>query len=326
MRLRSVPQCNKRAKCGGAAGLNSRIDPLMPLPMTTPVPAADPHVFDATQDTFEEQVLKASLQTPVLVDFWASWCGPCKALGPILEKLAAEYNGAFRLAKVDCDKEQMLAGMFGVRSIPTVVMVKDGQIADAFAGALPEGEVRAFLARFVEAPLPAEDEPAPLAEAVRADETPAQAVARLQGELAAQPDDGELKLQLAQAQLRAGNAAEATALLAVLPPDLAEDDRAKSLRARMELAEALRDAPGRAELEARVAADAVDHAARDLLGVRQLLDGDTEAALETLLTNLASDRHWNDGQARKRLLAAFQCIDDAALVGRYRRRMSTLLF
>ena len=292
--------------------------------MTTP--AANPHVFDATQDTFEEQVLKASLQTPVLVDFWATWCGPCKALGPILEKLAGEYNGAFRLAKVDCDKEQMLAGMFGVRSIPTVVLVKDGQIADAFSGALPEGEVRTFLARFVEPLPPAEEEPAPPADAVRADETPEQAVARLQGELAAQPDDGELKLQLAQAQLRAGNAAEAAALLATLPPDLAEDDRSKALRSRMELADALRDAPDRHELEARIAADARDHAARDLLGVRLLMDGDNEAALETLLANLASDRHWNDGHARKRLLAAFQCIDDADLVGRYRRRMSTLLF
>jgi putative thioredoxin len=289
-------------------------------------PAANPHVFDATQANFEAEVLQASLKTPVLVDFWAEWCGPCKALGPILEKLAAEHNGAFRLAKVDCDKEQVLAGMFGVRSIPTVVMVKDGQIADAFAGALPEGEVRTFLSRFVAAPLPAEDEkPAP-AEAVLPGETPQQAVTRLQQALSAQPDDGETRLQLARALLQTGDADGAAAQLEALPSELAEDDRARSLRGRLEFARALDGAPSRAELEARLAADADDHAARDLLGVRLLVDGDNEAALEQFLAILAADRGWNDGQAKKRLLAAFQSLDDADLVGRYRRRMASLLF
>ncbi len=116
------------------------------------------HVFDVDQQTFEADVLQASLTTPVLVDFWATWCEPCKTLGPMLEKLAAEYNGAFRLGKVDVDKQQELAGMFGIRSIPTVVLVKDGQVLDGFAGALPEGQLREFLSRHVQ-PLeaPAED-------------------------------------------------------------------------------------------------------------------------------------------------------------------------
>ena len=106
---------------------------------------ASPHIFDATADTFEAEVLQRSLQVPVLVDFWAAWCGPCKTLGPILEKLAAEYNGAFVLAKVDVDREQQLAAAFQVRSIPTVYLVKDGQLVDGFPGALPEGQLREFL-------------------------------------------------------------------------------------------------------------------------------------------------------------------------------------
>ena len=111
-----------------------------------------PHVFDATTETFEAQVLQKSLETPVLVDFWATWCGPCKTLGPILEKLAGEYHGAFELAKVDVDKEQQIAAAFQIRSVPTVFLVKDGQIVDGFPGALPEGQLREFLAQHGIAP------------------------------------------------------------------------------------------------------------------------------------------------------------------------------
>ena len=103
------------------------------------------HVFDATLADFETDVLKKSMDTPVLVDFWATWCGPCKTLGPVLEKLAAEFNGGFVLAKVDVDKEQQLAGYFQIKSVPTVMLVKGGQIVDGFPGALPEGQLREFL-------------------------------------------------------------------------------------------------------------------------------------------------------------------------------------
>src|SRR5690606_15652661 len=99
---------------------------------------APAHVFDATADNFEAGVLERSMQVPVLIDFWAEWCGPCKTVGPILEKLAAEYNGAFVLAKIDVDREQQLAGAFQIRSIPTIILVKDGQPVDGFPGAMPE--------------------------------------------------------------------------------------------------------------------------------------------------------------------------------------------
>jgi len=280
------------------------------------------HVFDVDQQSFEADVLQASLTTPVLVDFWATWCEPCKTLGPMLEKLAAEYNGAFRLGKVDVDTQQELAGMFGIRSIPTVVLVKDGQVLDGFAGVLPESQLREFLSRHVQ-PLEAPAEPAE-EEAVQ--ETPEQAINRLQRAIATGPDQPELKLDLALALMHAGQIAAAEAELAALPANLATDARAVRLRSELDLAHALKDAPALAELQQRVQADDSDWAARDQLGVRLLLEGDADAGLEQFLVILQKARDWNDGQAKKRLLAAFATLDDAELVGRYRRRMASLLF
>ncbi|OOG50190.1 thioredoxin [Rhodanobacter sp. C01] len=281
------------------------------------------HVFDVDQQTFEADVLQASLTTPILVDFWATWCEPCKTLGPMLEKLAAEYNGAFRLGKVDVDTQQELAGMFGIRSVPTVVLVKDGQVLDGFAGALPLGQLREFLARHVQ-PLEAAESAETADEVVQ--ESPEQAVHRLQQAIIAEPDKAELKLDLALALMRAGQIADAETGLAALPANLATDARAVRLRSELELAQALKDSPGLAELQQRVQADPGDWVARDQLGVHLLLQGDAETGLEQFLLILQKARDWNDGQAKKRLLAAFATLDNAELVGRYRRRMASLLF
>ncbi|MDG2537298.1 thioredoxin [Dyella jiangningensis] len=284
---------------------------------------ADTHVFDVREDNFEAEVLQASLTTPILVDFWATWCGPCKTLGPMLEKLAGEFNGAFRLAKVDVDKSQQLAGMFGIRSIPTVMLVKDGQIVDGFAGALPEGQLREFLLRHVQ---PQDGEAANDDGEAVVQETPEEAINRIQQAIAAEPERTELKLDLALALMWAGNVESAEAELAALPANLATDPRAVRLRSQLDLARALKGAPSMAELQRRVQADGADWEARDLLGVRLLLDGDSAAGLDQFLTTLEKARDWNDGQAKKRLLAAFSTLDDAELVGRYRRRMASLLF
>ncbi len=282
-----------------------------------------PHVFDATAANFEAEVINASFEQPVLVDLWAPWCGPCKTLGPLLEKIVDEYGGAIRLAKVDCDAEQALAASFGVRSIPTVVLIREGQLVDAFTGALPESGIREFLARHVQ---PVEADAAAAPAVPERQETPEQAIARVQQEIAANPDRMELKLDLAVAQMQAGNAAAAEAELDALPANLAADDRARRLRGQLEFARSLKDAPPAAELQSRIDRDPGDLEARDLLGVRLLIGGDAAAGLEQFLGVLQADRDWNDGQAKKRLIAAFAMLDDPELVGTYRRRMSSLLF
>ncbi|MBD7986415.1 thioredoxin [Luteimonas sp. Sa2BVA3] len=281
------------------------------------------HAFDATADNFEADVLDRSLQVPVLLDFWAEWCGPCKTVGPILEKLAAEYNGAFVLAKVDVDREQQLAGAFQIRSIPTIILVRDGQPVDGFPGAMPEGQLREFLAGhgIVPADAPADD--ADVAEAAPAD--PHAEVERLRAESAAAPDDDALRLDLALALLATGATDEAGRLLDALPANLATDDRALRARAALGFAALLRDAPPAASLESALAADPSDLRARHLLGARHMVEGRHEAALEQFMEMLRRDRGFDDGLPRKALIEAFRVVEDAGLVSRYRRQMSALL-
>jgi putative thioredoxin len=285
---------------------------------------AKPHVFDATTAGFQQEVLEKSLETPVLVDFWAPWCGPCKTLGPVLEKLAAEYNGAFLLAKVDVDREQQLAGYFQIRSVPTVMLVKGGQLVDGFPGALPEGQLRQFLAHHGIEPAEAANEPAE--ELPPAPRDPQEVVAELRAAVAAEPDKPELQLDLALALARVGAAAEAGALLDALPANLAQDDRARSTRAALGFAALLEGAPAPAELERRIAADPRDLQARHLLGAHRLVGGEPQPALEQFLEMLRLDRGYADGLPRKALIDAFNVIEDADLVSTYRRRMSSLLF
>ncbi len=282
-----------------------------------------PHVFDVTTDAFEADVLQKSMQVPVLIDFWATWCGPCKTLGPILEKLAGEYNGAFELARVDVDKEQEIAAAFQIRSVPTVFLVKGGQIADGFPGALPEGQLREFLKQHGIEPAAAPVE----AEAV--DEAPLDPQAeasRLREAIAAEPDKAELKLDLALALLKTGETGEAEALIEALPANLATDDRTVRAKARLGFAALLKDAPAIEALQASVATDPADLHARHLLGVRLLLDGRDEAALEQFIEMLRIDRGFENGLPRKALIDAFRVVEDEDLVGKYRRKMSSLLF
>ncbi|QWP79171.1 tetratricopeptide repeat protein [Lysobacter sp. K5869] len=285
--------------------------------------AANPHVFDATAERFQQDVLQKSLETPVLIDFWAEWCQPCKTLGPILEKLAGEYNGAFVLAKVDVEAEQQLGAAFQIRSIPTVYLMKDGQLVDGFAEALPEGVVREFLkSHGIEpgAAAPADVE----AEAPPVD--PHAEVVRLRRESAEQPDKPELQLDLALALLATGAQAESEQLLDALPANLATDDRSVRARAKLGFLKVVADAPPAATLEAALVATPEDSQARYLLGARLIAAGQDQAGLEQLIELLRRDRAFQEGLPRKALIDAFRVVADEDLVGVYRRKMSALLF
>lgn len=284
--------------------------------------SSSPHVFDATAQSFEQDVLQRSMQTPVLLDFWAEWCVPCKTLGPMLEALATEFGGAFVLAKVDVEAEQELGAAFQIRSIPTVVLMKEGQLVDGFQGALPDGQLREFLKHHGIEPLAAEP---PVEEALPPAIDPLAEVARIRGEIEAAPEKDALKLDLAIALLQTGDAEEAERLLDALPANLETDDRAVRARARLGFAALLKHAPPFEALQAALAADDGDLRARHLLGVHDIVAGRSQQGLEHFLELLRRDRTFDDGLPRRALIDAFRIIEDDDLVGQYRRKMSSLL-
>ena len=281
-------------------------------------------VFDAALSSFEQDVILKSKDVPILVDFWASWCEPCKALGPILEKLAAEFNGGFLLAKVDVDKEQQLAGYFQVKSIPTVMLLKNGQIVDGFPGALPENQLREFLKHHEI--VAKESAPEVVEEQAPEVIDPEAEVSNLRAAIQAEPEKAELKLDLMLALLKTGGYVEAEKILDGLPANLATDDRAIKAKARLAFATVLKDAPPTSILEQAIASNPDDCRARHYLGVHYLLEDKAEAGLEQFLEMLKRNKTFEEGLPRKALIDAFRIIEDQDLVGQYRRKMASLLF
>lgn len=258
---------------------------------------------DVTTAEFVSAVVERSRETPVLVDFWAAWCGPCRALGPVLEKLTAEYAGAFVLVKIDTEKEQALAAEFKIRSLPTVMLFKEGQIVTGFQGALPEGQIRTFLTQHgIEI-----GGTAPIV----LSEDPAERIAQLRAAIVATPTKDLLKLDLALALLGHNELDEASRMLEALPTSLFLDGKAVRARARL-------------ALQRRAESTTTD--ARHAEAMRLVLRGDTTAGLEQLVDMLRDEKHDEHSQARAALVEALQLLEDESVVRDWRRKMAAVLF
>ncbi len=297
-------------------------------------PAADP-VMDGNQATFMEDVIEASRQVPVLVDFWATWCGPCKQLTPVLEKVVRAAQGRVKLVKIDIDKNQALVQQLSqlgipLQSVPTVAAFWHGQIADMFQGGLPESEVKRFVENLLKAAggsLPSADL---LAEAKAALEagTPEQAAALFSELLEAEPENGDAWGGLIRALIAMGHEEQANEALEQVPAKVSEHPEVAGARAALALAaEGRAAASGLSSLEARLAADPADHQARyDMATAFNAMDRREDAAA-ALLEIMRRDKAWNDQAARQQLLKFFEAwgFEDPATMDA-RRKLSALLF
>ncbi len=300
-------------------------------------------MIDVTVENFEAEVITASMEVPVLVDFWAPWCGPCKTLGPILEKLEVAYGGRFKLVKIDSDQEQQIAGMFGIRSIPTCVLLIGGQPVDGFMGALPEGQVRAFLDKHLptaEEAL-AEEQEAEAQEAL-ADGDMQGALEKLQHAVATDPANDDVRFDYVKLLLQLGREDDAKVAFAPVIAKAAGSRRLGALKIWFDAldfvaASASGEGAG-AEFDAKIAANKRDFEARFgrarwLIAQQRWTD-----AMDELLEILMRDKAWNDEAARKTYVAVLEIIEppkpkvaegqippEDPVVATYRRRLSSVV-
>jgi len=245
--------------------------------------------MNVTTATFEREVLEASKTLPVVVDFWAPWCGPCRSLSPILEKVAADYAGRVKLVMVNSDENPEISSALHVRSIPNVIAFKGGQAAAQFLGAVPEGEVRAFFDKLL-------------------------------------PSPSESALARAEAHFAAGSMDEAEKELAQVEPDADWDARVEALKQGIAYARAGKTGPGEDELKAKIAANPADFEARASLATLYAAQRRYREALEALLEIVRRSKSWKDGEARKQMVAIFNlAADEPDLVSEYRKKLGSAL-
>ncbi len=297
-------------------------------------------MINVTLENFEAEVITASKSQPVLVDFWAPWCGPCKVIGPLLEKLEASYDGRFKLVKIDSDQEQQLAAAFGIRSIPTCVLLMNGQPVDGFMGALPEGQIKEFLDKHLPpAAEPAEEEPQPEDDSAA---DPAARLEKLQHAVATDPANDDARFEYVKALLLAGRTDDAKVAFAPAIGRAGTVRRFDSLQKWQDAIDFAQSvaAPAQAlsEYDARIAANKRDFDAR-LARARLLIAQQRwTQAMDELLEILMRDKGWNDELARKTYVAVLDIIEppkpkvaegqiptDDPTVTAYRRRLSSVV-
>lgn len=284
---------------------------------------SNPFIVDINEGNAQQLLIDESFNRPVVVDFWADWCGPCKQLMPVLEKLANEYAGAFLLAKVNADEQQMLASQLGVRSLPTVMVIKEGQPIDGFAGAQPESAVREMLQKHLPSPWDAK-----IAEATTlldAGET-AQALSLLRTAWEDSKRLPEVTMAYAGALIEAKRLDDAEAVLSGVRM-VDQDALYEQLKAQIELAREAGKSPEIEALEAQLASDEGNHEVRVKLAVQLTTQSQYREALEHLLQVLRADRDWNNGEAKRLYLDTIATIGKGdPLAAEYQRKLFSLLY
>jgi putative thioredoxin len=283
------------------------------------------HVVEVNEANFQQAVLEESRRAPVVIDFWAPWCAPCRALGPILERLATEYAGRFTLAKVNSDESPALAAQFGVRGIPSVKAVVNGELVDEFTGALPEPVVREFIERIL--PSPSEVLRARANALYAAEKDAARALDLLEEAAKSDPDNEDVRFDQARIRLDLGELDAAQKLLDSLSGLAQMDERVTALRARLDLAQGAAHAGNMASLQARIQTNPADLEARLQLASLHVAGKRHREALDQLLEIVRRDRAFKDDVGRRTMLEVFSVLGpDDKLVDEYRRRLASALY